>query len=233
MALPMCICDVAEQTGHERNYRARLEPKRALEAPRTSEVSQSQSRTEEDVCIIKRPLTGSNQPLSSCLFSFSSCFLFRFDYKISSLSISERVQGRSRPHMFLLACLLCRLSVLGFSGLSWCVSRSCHQQRTSAVRDDIFAKETTSAARESRPCSVVGVYEDCFRTLASRSPLFSDLSKQNKIGGRLITIMSLRIEYRCRHSQRKPTSPDADKHGRPARSFALEHSYGTQQSYIT
>lgn len=94
MALPMCICDVAEQTGHERNYRARLEPKRALEAPRTSEVSQSQSRTEEDVCIIKRPLTGSN------LFSFSSCF----DYKISSLSISERVQGRSRPHMFLLAC---------------------------------------------------------------------------------------------------------------------------------
>lgn len=53
MALPMCICDVAEQTGHERNYRARLEPKRALEAHRTSEVSQSQSRTEEDVCIIK------------------------------------------------------------------------------------------------------------------------------------------------------------------------------------
>lgn len=156
--------------------------------------------------------------------SFSSCFLFRFDYKITSLCISERVQGRSRPHKFLLACSV------GFLFWAFRVFRSCHQQRTSAVRDDIFPKETTSAAR---PCSVVGVCEDCFRTLASRSPLFADLSKQNKIGGRLKTKISiLRIEYRCRYSPRKRISPDADKRGRAARNFALEHCYGTQQSYI-
>lgn len=56
----------------------------------------------------------------------------------------------------------------------------------------IFSRRKRHQLQENRGLAPSSV----FRALASRSSLFSDLSKQNKIGGRLKTIMSLRIEYR-------------------------------------
>lgn len=100
MALPMCISTSLNKRG---TYPSGKElPSRGRAQARcrgTPDVrgSQSQSRTEEDVCRIKRPLTGSKQPLSSCLFIFLVLFLVSF--RLLRCAISERVQvqGRSRP----------------------------------------------------------------------------------------------------------------------------------------